>query len=273
MPGSASPGRLPLFVAVSILLNFGIAHALGNLPEEFPTLPKPAVLKISLSAEAAPPPPPPSTTLPDPVRAAAVPLPIETVESAAEKMTATPVTAPEPLPAIVPPTSEPVIEHVESPAPVPEKPSKLAELRLPKKPALPRPKADEPAKPDIAEAPPQEQIVQEPAQNPPAAVETAAVGNGTSNATIIHNAKYRRQTSPVYPRRAYELGQQGTVLLFTEVLPNGRPGEIEVAESSGHRLLDMSALAAVKSWEFEPVTVDGVVASTWVRVPVRFVIR
>ncbi|WP_420548596.1 TonB family protein [Curvivirga sp.] len=96
---------------------------------------------------------------------------------------------------------------------------------------------------------------------------------GTSSATVIQDAKYRKQTAPVYPRRARDLGQQGIVMIHAHVMPDGRPVEIKVAESSGHRLLDLSALSAVKKWEFEPVHHNGEPSEGWVRVPVRFVIQ
>ncbi|MEX0583882.1 MAG: energy transducer TonB, partial [Sneathiella sp.] len=84
---------------------------------------------------------------------------------------------------------------------------------------------------------------------------------------------YRHQIPPSYPRRALDLGQQGTVTLHAEVLPSGDPRELKIAKSSGHRLLDMAALAAVKKWKFEPTNVNGSAVVSWVRVPVNFVIQ
>ena len=96
---------------------------------------------------------------------------------------------------------------------------------------------------------------------------------GEDNATVIHEARYRQQVPPSYPRRALDLGQQGTVTLHAEVLPNGAPRELKIVKSSGHRLLDMAAMAAVKKWKFEPTSVDGNAVVSWVRVPVNFVIH
>lgn len=97
--------------------------------------------------------------------------------------------------------------------------------------------------------------------------------NGKQASTVIHEATYRHQTPPTYPRRAIELGQQGEVTLHAEVLPTGHPRTLKIAQSSGHRLLDMAALAAVKHWEFEPTYIDGTRVTSWVRVPVNFVIQ
>ena len=96
---------------------------------------------------------------------------------------------------------------------------------------------------------------------------------GAKISNTIHEAKYRIQIPPIYPRRAFELGQEGTVILLAQVSLNGKPRVLEVEESSGHRLLDSAALAAVEKWEFEPVKVNEQSIVSWVRVPVRFVIQ
>lgn len=119
----------------------------------------------------------------------------------------------------------------------------------------------------VAEKIPRELAVLKPA------AEIPSKNQAKQASTIIHEANYRRQTPPVYPRRALELGQEGTVTLHAEVTVAGLPRELKVAKSSGHRLLDMAALAAVKKWEFEPTNVNGNSITSWVRVPVRFVIQ
>ena len=106
-----------------------------------------------------------------------------------------------------------------------------------------------------------------------AAVSIPTDDDGQQKSTVIHEANYRRWSPPGYPRRALDLGQEGTVTLHAKVGPNGRPGELKVAESSGYRLLDLAALSAVKTWEFEPARADGSIITSWVRVPVRFVIQ
>ncbi len=103
----------------------------------------------------------------------------------------------------------------------------------------------------------------------PVLAKSQANDKGQNKTTVIENAKYRKQVPPVYPRRSYELGQQGIVLLHAEVMPNGKPKTLKVFKSSGHRRLDMAALAAVKKWEFE----TDMKGNAWVRVPVRFVIN
>jgi periplasmic protein TonB len=96
---------------------------------------------------------------------------------------------------------------------------------------------------------------------------------GTSAATVIHKASYRKRSAPVYPRRAYELGQQGIVLLHAFIGEDGRTEKLKIKNSSGHRLLDKAAMSAVSKWEFEPKTLSGRKIASWVRVPVKFAIR
>jgi periplasmic protein TonB len=91
--------------------------------------------------------------------------------------------------------------------------------------------------------------------------------------SVIYDARYRQKTPPLYPQRAVELGQQGNVMLHAKIMPSGLPEEIKIVESSGHRLLDKAALAAVRTWVFEPTNINGNAIVSWVRVPVIFVIQ
>ena len=81
---------------------------------------------------------------------------------------------------------------------------------------------------------------------------------------------YVKCPSPPYPSLARKRGIQGTVILRVEVLADGMVGEIEVKRSSGYKVLDKSALKAVKGWRFIPAVRNGVYAKAQVNVPVRF---
>lgn len=131
-----------------------------------------------------------------------------------------------------------------------------------RKPAPPQPQ------PVVREAPP----AATPAPRRSATMPPSAAG-GHDASTVIAEAQYRRQTLPVYPPRARELGQQGTVILHALVATSGLPQEIRVASSSGHRLLDRAAVSAVRDWEFVPTRRNGAPVQSWVRVPVKFVIQ
>ena len=92
------------------------------------------------------------------------------------------------------------------------------------------------------------------------------------SATALTLAKplYRQNPAPPYPRKARRLGYEGIVMLKVLVDESGRVDDLMVLESSGHPILDHTALASVRKWLFEPGTEGGVKKKMWVRVPVRF---
>jgi len=82
--------------------------------------------------------------------------------------------------------------------------------------------------------------------------------------------RYGENPKPVYPPEARKKGYQGEVLLRAEVLANGRVGDVELKKSSGHEILDRSALAAVKQWKFIPAREGKKTVAVWVTIPVTF---
>jgi protein TonB len=60
------------------------------------------------------------------------------------------------------------------------------------------------------------------------------------------------KSDPVYPSAARQAGLEGTVILRIQILANGRPGDIAVARSTGHAILDEAAITAVEKWRFVP---------------------
>jgi len=81
---------------------------------------------------------------------------------------------------------------------------------------------------------------------------------------------YKINPPPRYPRAARRRGAQGTVVLSVYVDAQGRVANLWVFESSGYRVLDSSALEAVKKWSFEPGKKGDTKVAMWVNVPVRF---
>ncbi|MCX5839073.1 MAG: energy transducer TonB [Deltaproteobacteria bacterium] len=84
--------------------------------------------------------------------------------------------------------------------------------------------------------------------------------------------RYGDNARPVYPPLARLRGYQGLVVLFVEVLADGRVGQVGIRHSAGHEVLDRSALEAVRSWRFEPGRREGRTVTMSVEVPVRFVL-
>jgi len=82
--------------------------------------------------------------------------------------------------------------------------------------------------------------------------------------TVIHNIK------PTYPSLAKQRGHEGTVVLKIKVLKTGSVDAIEVAQSSGHQLLDKAAVTAIQKWRFEPAQKNRRAVDHWVQLPVNF---
>ena len=86
--------------------------------------------------------------------------------------------------------------------------------------------------------------------------------------------EYRLAPAPAYPRRALQQRLSGTVLLQVLVGIDGRPLEVTVAQSSGHRELDEAARAQVlKRWSFQPATKDGLTVQAIGMVPIEFALK
>lgn len=75
---------------------------------------------------------------------------------------------------------------------------------------------------------------------------------------------------PGYPAVAIRRGYEGSVLLNVRVLPNGKPEEVTIFRSSGHKVLDNAALKAVRKWKFVPAQRGFKAVSSWVKVPIEF---
>ena len=88
--------------------------------------------------------------------------------------------------------------------------------------------------------------------------------------TSFLHPRYLNNPKPVYPQEAKQRGVQGEVTLRVEVLASGQVGQIEIRGSSGHEILDQSALATVKQWQFVPAKRGKESIPLWVSVPITF---
>ncbi len=84
---------------------------------------------------------------------------------------------------------------------------------------------------------------------------------------------YRQNAKPRYPTRARRFRWQGLVLLEVEVLVDGSAGQVMLHKSSGYKLLDKAAIAAVKKWLFVPGMVKGELKKMKVIVPLNFKLK
>ena len=97
--------------------------------------------------------------------------------------------------------------------------------------------------------------------------------NKSNLGNVIAYPLYKENAPPVYPEIARVRGYEGIVLVFAEILPNGRVGEIKIRKSSGYSILDQSAIQAVKPWKFEPAKKSGNPFTAWVELPIKFILH
>lgn len=80
--------------------------------------------------------------------------------------------------------------------------------------------------------------------------------------------------SPRYPPDAIRGGLSGTVELEILVGVDGKPLEVRVVRSSGHRVLDQAARKVVLAqWRFQPAMRDGLPVQALGRVPIAFTLE
>lgn len=143
-----------------------------------------------------------------------------------------------------------------------------------------------PKEKSVVKAEPKPKPVRETAQKPvsrqqpePVAQQQTHLTSGaqSSLATNTHTAitepvaaDYLQNPPPVYPRTAQRHKQQGTVMLAVRVSADGKPRQVEISRSSGHELLDIAALDAVKQWRFVPARRGTQSIEASVVVPVQF---
>lgn len=74
----------------------------------------------------------------------------------------------------------------------------------------------------------------------------------------------------VYPEEAVEDKINGSVTLRILVKSTGRVGQVNVVNSEPQGLFDQSALAAVRSWVFQPAELKGKPVNVWMKQRIQF---
>jgi len=99
---------------------------------------------------------------------------------------------------------------------------------------------------------------------------TAIPGAIQSSANHFSTASYLINPKPIYPPEARRKKQEGLVILKVVISKEGKAESVNVEESSGCKLLDESASAAVKGWQFVPGRAGDEAIESTIKVPVRF---
>lgn len=93
---------------------------------------------------------------------------------------------------------------------------------------------------------------------------------GNPNASRL-NSLFASNPLPPYPPEAVARGVEGIVLLRIRINEDGSVKEVTIAQSSGNRLLDDSALSTVRDkWKFTPNLLGGIEMSPQMLLPIHF---
>lgn len=75
---------------------------------------------------------------------------------------------------------------------------------------------------------------------------------------------------PTYPMELACAGLGGEVVLALSLDAQGFPADVRIENSSRRPALDVAAVAAIRTWRFQPATNRGQPVPTRIRVPVKF---
>ncbi|MFM7658570.1 MAG: energy transducer TonB [Burkholderiaceae bacterium] len=189
----------------------------------------------------------------------------------------TPPAKPEPPP---PEPPKPKPPKAEPPKPQPPKPEPVKPPPRPE-PTRPEPPRQEAVKPEphpepVKIEPPPAPVAAPPAPvsppaPPPPAPPAPPTPKPSARTEVSISASYAAANrKPEYPKMSLRLGEQGTVVLIVMVKSDGSAGDVEVKSSSGFGRLDRAAADAVKTWRFNPATVDGKAVDKSYEVPITF---
>lgn len=184
------------------------------------------------------------------------------------------------VPVAVPPAIElvrpEVIDYVLIRPKPPETPPEIVEVRRPTRdrPA-PRPVEQPAPRPSLetaTEAEPGDVVVPPGEGADPVGDTTGPIGDPAAGPPLEGaHLEYASAPPPPYPRRALREGLTGVVMLQVLVDVDGRPLEVSIKRSSGHRELDAAARRQVLSrWTFRPAVRDGRPVQAIGVVPVEF---
>ena len=83
----------------------------------------------------------------------------------------------------------------------------------------------------------------------------------------------KQNPKPVYPAAARRRGMQGVVLLKVNVNNKGNVEKLDVLQSSGYKVLDLSAVNSVKHWKFIPAKIGEDSVSSVIEIPIKFSLK
>lgn len=105
------------------------------------------------------------------------------------------------------------------------------------------------------------------------ALSSAGATDSVKTVEADYKPAYLNNPRPPYPKAAFRLGIEGTVIVWAEVAEDGKPMQIKLYKTSGNEWLDESALSTVAKWKFSPARKDGRITRSAVKIPITFSLR
>lgn len=157
-------------------------------------------------------------------------------------------------------------EKPPTPPPPPEKVEIIQRRVVPATPAIPQPRI-EMQQPPIVDPVPDDVAID---ATQVAKVENS-LGSGITEPLVGVHLEYEIAPPPRYPVDAIRSSLTGTVLLRVLVDADGKPIDVRIERSSGHRVLDAAARKQVLAkWRFRPAMQDGRTVQAIGLIPVDF---
>ena len=91
-----------------------------------------------------------------------------------------------------------------------------------------------------------------------------------ASSTVLARPNASQNSAPIYPDIARKKGWAGTLILQAKISAQGTVESLKILQSTGHDVLDQSAITAVRQWHFHPQKVNGTSTPVTVELPVKF---
>ncbi|NOU21270.1 MAG: energy transducer TonB [Methyloglobulus sp.] len=166
--------------------------------------------------------------------------------------------------AVKPEPPKPKVKPIKKPKPIKKVKSEIKKRVVKEEPKEEKP---QPVSAPVKAVPQNNPVVGTKADSKSMRSESGKISQARAFVAYLNNPK------PNYPGIARSRHWEGTVLLRVYVTPDGHCGNLNVAHSSGHDVLDESAISAVRNWRFVPGKRGDTPIASWVTVPIQFNLR
>ena len=102
------------------------------------------------------------------------------------------------------------------------------------------------------------------------AAQAATQGADVPSTNVSYEVGSTKNPRPPYPPAAFAARIEGRVIVKVHVMPDGKPAEIQLLQTSGSTQLDKSALDTLAKWELQPARKNGEPIDQWIEIPIHF---